>query len=66
MEYFSPKTVSEAFALIRRWKGKAKLIARGTNVIPDRRANVIKTNALVGLKAFHHSKMKFNKNSYPA
>ncbi len=42
MEYFSPKTVSEAFALISGWKEKARLIAGGTNVIPGMRAKAMK------------------------
>lgn len=53
MEYFSPKTISEAFALMRRWKGKAKVIAGGTNVIPEIRAKFLKKKILVD---FNHLK----------
>jgi len=32
---------------MKRWKGKVKLIAGGTNVIPDRRVKVFEANVLV-------------------
>jgi CO/xanthine dehydrogenase FAD-binding subunit len=49
MEYVSPKTVSGAFALIRRWKGKVRLIAGGTNVIPEIRAKSINPLLLIDI-----------------
>ncbi len=48
MEYLAPKTLSEALVLIRRWRINGKLVAGGTNVLPDMRAN-IRPRALVDL-----------------
>jgi CO/xanthine dehydrogenase FAD-binding subunit len=41
-EYFSPMNVSETLILLRKSKGRAKLIAGGTSVIPAIRTKVIK------------------------
>ena len=49
MEYFAPRTVPEALVVMRRWKGKAKLIAGGTNVIPDLRARAIRPEVLIDI-----------------
>lgn len=49
MEYFSPGTIREALSLMRKWKGKAKLIAGGTNVIPDLRAEKIQPQVLINI-----------------
>ncbi len=49
MEWFSPKTISETAVLMRRWRGKATLVAGGTNVIPDMRARVLKSDVLIDL-----------------
>jgi len=49
MEYFVSGTISEVLNIIRKWKGKAKLIAGGTIVIPDMRAKVIRPYALVDI-----------------
>ncbi len=48
-EYFTPKNISEALSLLRRWKGKVKLVAGGTNVNPDMRAKVIKPEVLIDI-----------------
>ena len=45
LEYFAPKTLYETLALIGKGKERAKLIAGGTNVIPDIRAKAIKPGA---------------------
>jgi CO/xanthine dehydrogenase FAD-binding subunit len=52
MEYLKPKNLPEALVLIQKLKVKTSLLAGGTNVIPDRRANVIKPNALFGISHF--------------
>ena len=49
MEYFISKSLSETLGFIKKWKGKAKLIAGGTNVIPDLRGKAIKPNVLIDL-----------------
>lgn len=49
MEYFQPKNTEEALQLIKRWKGRAKIIAGGTNVIPDMSAKVLKPDALIDI-----------------
>ena len=49
MEYFSPKNLTETLTLIGRWMDRAKLIAGGTNVIPDMRAKSIKPQVLIDL-----------------
>jgi carbon-monoxide dehydrogenase medium subunit len=49
MEYFVPRTVSEALVFMRKWKKKATLIAGGTNVIPDLRARAIRPEVLIDI-----------------
>jgi CO/xanthine dehydrogenase FAD-binding subunit len=49
MEYVAPNTVTEATRVLNRWKGKAQLIAGGTNVIPDMRAKASKPQILIDL-----------------
>jgi len=49
MEYFSPRTLNETLILMKKWKGKAELVAGGTNVIPDMRARAIKPQALIDI-----------------
>jgi CO/xanthine dehydrogenase FAD-binding subunit len=49
MEYVAPKTLLETLSLLKKWKDRAKLIAGGTNVIPDMRAKVVKPDVLVDL-----------------
>lgn len=49
MEYFRPKTMKETLHTIARWKGRARLIAGGTNVLPDLRAKALVPRALVDL-----------------
>jgi carbon-monoxide dehydrogenase medium subunit len=64
MEYFAPRTIPEALAFMRKWKGKGKLIAGGTNVIPDLRAQVIRPEVLIDLchlKNLSHIKEEKNR-----
>jgi CO/xanthine dehydrogenase FAD-binding subunit len=49
MDYFAPKTLSETLSLLRRQKGKVKLIAGGTNVIPDLRARAVRPEVLIDI-----------------
>jgi len=49
MEYFLPKNVTETLAFLQKWGAKAALIAGGTNVIPDLRANTLGREALIDL-----------------
>ncbi len=49
MKYFSPRTLNETLILMKKWKGKAKLIAGGTNVIRDLRVKAIKPQALIDI-----------------
>jgi len=48
-EYLAPHTVSEALQFLGKWKGKATLIAGGTNVIPDVRMMAVEGRALIDL-----------------
>jgi CO/xanthine dehydrogenase FAD-binding subunit len=48
-EYFRPKSVSETLKLLKKWNGKAKLVAGGTNVVPDIRAKASDGEALIDL-----------------
>jgi carbon-monoxide dehydrogenase medium subunit len=49
MEYIRPDDVREALSVMSRWNGKARLIAGGTNVIPDLRAKTVEANVLVDI-----------------
>ena len=48
-EFCKPKRVSETLQLLGKWKGKAKLVAGGTNVVPDLRAKAFARAALIDL-----------------
>ncbi len=48
-EYVVPKTVSEALQVLGKWKGKGKVIAGGTNVIPDMRMRAAEGEVLIDL-----------------
>jgi len=52
MEYFQPENVKQTCKLVQGWKGRAKLIAGGINVIPDLRAKTIKPQVLVDISHF--------------
>jgi len=59
MEYVAAKTMPEVLRLLKLWKGRAKLIAGGTNVIPDMRAKLLKPAALIdisGLRSLSYIK----------
>lgn len=49
IEYFNPKNLYETLSLLARLRGKAELIAGGTNVIPDIRGKVTKPQVLIDL-----------------
>jgi CO/xanthine dehydrogenase FAD-binding subunit len=49
MEYFSPRSLSETLTLLRTWKGEAKLIAGGTDIIPAMRKEALSPQALIDL-----------------
>ncbi len=49
MEYYRPHHLKEALQLLKKWKGKAKLIAGGTNGVPDLRAKASKPKAFIDL-----------------
>ncbi len=49
IEYFNPKNLHETLSLLGRLRGKAELIAGGTNVIPDMRDKVTKPQVLIDL-----------------
>lgn len=48
-EYLSPKTMEEAFALLTRYGPKTKVIAGGTDLIPQMRWGEIKPEVVLGL-----------------
>jgi len=47
MEYFAPATLSEALSLLKKWTGKARIVAGCTNTIPDMRSKAVKAEALI-------------------
>lgn len=47
MEYFAPATLSETLSLLKKWRGKAKIVAGCTNIIPTLRAKVLDPKALI-------------------
>jgi len=48
-EYFEPKTVSDAIALLAKNRGKAKLIAGGTDLLVEMKNGKIKPKCLVSI-----------------
>ncbi len=49
MEYIAPNSLQEIIKLLKRLKGKATLIAGGTNVIPSMRSGELKEKVLIDL-----------------
>ena len=50
-EYLAPKTIDEALSLLSRYKGKAKIMAGGTDILPQLKGREIKTpEYLIDLK----------------
>jgi carbon-monoxide dehydrogenase medium subunit len=49
MEYVAAKTLPEVLRLLKLWRGRAKLIAGGTNIIPDMRAKFLRPAALIDI-----------------
>lgn len=52
MEYVRPENMKDALLVMKKWEDKAKWIAGGTNVIPDRRTKAIKPDVLVDISHF--------------
>ena len=49
-KYLMPETVAEACSLLSQYKGKAKIIAGGTDLLPKMQMRVMAPEYLVGLK----------------
>ena len=49
-EYLQPKTVKEACSLLSQYKGKAKIIAGGTDLVPTLKRREAVAEYLIGLK----------------
>ncbi len=49
MEYIRPHNMKEALQVKKRWGNRSKVIAGGTNVLPDIRAKALQAQALVDL-----------------
>ena len=49
IEYFAPRKLSEVLVLIKKWKGKSKLIGGGTDVILEMRAGAVQPQALIDI-----------------
>jgi CO/xanthine dehydrogenase FAD-binding subunit len=64
MEYFAPKTLSETLSLLRRQKGKGKLIAGGTNVIPDLRARAVCPEVLIDISRLKKKRIRIGNLKY--
>jgi CO/xanthine dehydrogenase FAD-binding subunit len=50
MKYLAPKTLNETLILLKKGKDKSKLIAGGTNVIPDLRAKAVNPQVLIDIR----------------
>jgi CO/xanthine dehydrogenase FAD-binding subunit len=48
-EYFFPKSVSEALEILQRYKGQARIIAGGTDLIPELKEQTRKVDYLVDI-----------------
>jgi carbon-monoxide dehydrogenase medium subunit len=48
-EYVAPKDLKEAITALRKWKGRAKVIAGGTNFLPDLRSGASVPEVIVDL-----------------
>lgn len=49
MSYFAPKNVDDAIEVLQKSKGRARVIAGGTNFIPDMRSGVVAPEVVVDL-----------------
>ena len=49
MEYFAPETLFETLSLKKKWKGRGRIVAGCTNVIPDMRAKALKPEVLIDI-----------------
>ena len=54
MEFITPKQTGEALDLLSQSKGRARLIAGGTNVLPDLRSGELKPSLLIDLSRIRH------------
>jgi 4-hydroxybenzoyl-CoA reductase subunit beta len=50
-EYHAPRTVDEAVALLSKYQGQAKLLAGGTDLVPNMKHRLFTPQHLIGLKA---------------
>lgn len=62
-EYHKPTTLNEALALLTKFKGKAKLLAGGTDLIVHLKEDLAKPEAVIDVKALPgFSEIKFSGN----
>jgi carbon-monoxide dehydrogenase medium subunit len=52
VEYLVPKDLHEAFKALAKWKGRAKVIAGGTNLIPYMRSGWLSPEMIIDLSGF--------------
>jgi aerobic carbon-monoxide dehydrogenase medium subunit len=50
VEYLAPKTLKQACTLLSRYKGEARVLAGGTDLVPDLKMRHFKVGYLIGLK----------------
>ena len=48
--YYQPQTLKEAFSHMEKWKGRAKYIAGGTDILVRMKQKAIQPEALVSLR----------------
>jgi CO/xanthine dehydrogenase FAD-binding subunit len=53
-EYFEPATLSEASSLLSRYKGEAKVIAGGTDLLVGMKQGIINPRYLINIKKIPH------------
>ncbi|MBW1999017.1 MAG: xanthine dehydrogenase family protein subunit M [Deltaproteobacteria bacterium] len=49
MEYMTTHNLDEALTVLGEWKGRAKLVAGGTNLIPNMRAKLVSPDVIINL-----------------
>ena len=60
-EYFDPRDVDETLSLLNQWKGDAKIIAGGTDLIPLMRDRLVKPNRVIDINKL--SELEFIKET---
>jgi carbon-monoxide dehydrogenase medium subunit len=66
VEYLAPKDLREALKALEKWKGRAKVIAGGTNLIPYMRSGWLSPEVIIDLSRFEDLAYVREENGYIA